>query len=619
MIDFDKVSLYFNIKEGTRNIFNNVSFFIDEGVYFLRGENGTGKSTLFKLLHKDLEPTEGRIDINDSRVFINNLSKRYNNYKVSTYFKILCYNRNITPSSSFIEKTKATFNIFSCWNKRIKNLRSNEKALVSLIDLVFQDYDIILLDEVFANVDENIANQVFHFIVCYYKNKTIICIDHSLKIKYKNSGLLKIANNNIILEKNYIKNDVEEHSSIVSSIKSVNRLKSTIINNFISFTNHLTYLLLSIFVLLLPILSFSFNTPKKDSTSFRPLVTITNYNEPSPNKKHMHFKVDEADSNLTSLINYITSDNGGFQAFTYIDKTLSFNEIKYFGGNEYFDVPTISLTVQVKSVYDLSSFVLTSSHYKIPELKVKKYEYIEDSRSLFISKELYDLFFSAKNFFNIISLVDMTLNDEFNKTYPLPIISFYHSEEKNIITNIKGLNELEFYNQVDDIKTKENCIYDPEIVGVPSLSNIYTKTILFSSGYIFDYLSKRNYSTYYFDSVTEYKNLIKKANKDNMIISSYDDYYKSYVKTYNQNIFINSLYYLILDSFLVYSLLSEKKRLNKLNYLIIFSTSLFESILFLALKYIVAFSISLVIPLTILLIAVFERIMKERKKENVKV
>lgn len=227
------------------------------------------------------------------------------------------------------------------------------------------------------------------------------------------------------------------------------------------------------------------------------------------------------------------------------------------------------------------------------------------------------MFFSAKNFFNIISLVDMALNDEFNKDYPYPIISFYHSEEKNIITNIDGLTELEFYNYVDDIKTKEKCIYDPGIVNFQLPSNDYIKTILFSSGYIFDYLNKRNYSTYYFDSVTEYKNIIKKANKNNMIISSYDDYYKSYVKTQNQNIFINSLYYLIIDSFLVYSLLSKKKRLNRLNCLIIFSTSLFESILFLALKYIVAFSLSLVIPLTILLIT-FERIMKERKKKNVK-
>lgn len=593
MINFDKVSLYFNIKEGTRNIFNNVSFNIDEGVYFLRGENGTGKSTLFKLLHKDIEPTEGRIDTGDSQVFINNLSKRYNNYKVSTYFKILCYNRNITPSSSFVEKTKAAFNIISCWNKRIKNLRSYERSLVSLIDLVFQDYDIILLDEVFANVDENIANQVFQFIVSYYKDKTIICIDHSLKIKFKNSGLLKISDNNISLEKNYIKTDIEKHSSIVSSTKSVNRLKSTIINNFISFSNHLTCLFLTIFVLLFPLLYFSLNTPKKDSTSFRSLVTITNYNDPSPNKNHMHFKVDEADNlGLTSRIYFNTINNSLFSSFTYIDKELRFDEIMYVGENDFFDSPTINIVVPVKSIYNLSSYYLTASHYKIPELKVKKYEYNKTSNSLFISKELYDLFFSAKNFFNIISLVDMALNDEFNKDYPYPIISFYHSEEKNIITNIDGLTELEFYNYVDDIKTKEKCIYDPGIVNFQLPSNDYIKTILFSSGYIFDYLNKRNYSTYYFDSVTEYKNIIKKANKNNMIISSYDDYYKSYVKTQNQNIFINSLYYLIIDSFLVYSLLSKKKRLNRLNCLIIFSTSLFESILFLALKYIVSGIIS---------------------------
>ena len=47
---------------------NDVNLEIDDGEFvFIVGDSGSGKSTIIKLLLKELEPTEGTITINEDR------------------------------------------------------------------------------------------------------------------------------------------------------------------------------------------------------------------------------------------------------------------------------------------------------------------------------------------------------------------------------------------------------------------------------------------------------------------------------------------------------------------------------------------------------------------------
>ena len=54
-----------NYENGTKAL-KNINLTIDDGEFvFITGRSGSGKSTLMKLLLKELEPTSGRIIVND--------------------------------------------------------------------------------------------------------------------------------------------------------------------------------------------------------------------------------------------------------------------------------------------------------------------------------------------------------------------------------------------------------------------------------------------------------------------------------------------------------------------------------------------------------------------------
>ena len=63
MIEMERVSKTY--ETGCKAV-KNVSFTVQDGEFvFIVGKSGSGKSTLLKLLLKELEPTKGRIVVND--------------------------------------------------------------------------------------------------------------------------------------------------------------------------------------------------------------------------------------------------------------------------------------------------------------------------------------------------------------------------------------------------------------------------------------------------------------------------------------------------------------------------------------------------------------------------
>jgi ABC-type bacteriocin/lantibiotic exporter with double-glycine peptidase domain len=178
------------------DIINNFNSSIRKGEkIILKGESGKGKSTLCKLLNKELLDYKGNIYINNKDIKdISNESFRDNVFYVSQnegIFKATIKD-NILLGRQVDEKYfKTVYSIchldrvekkyFFGLNTFIKDgsyLSGGERQLVLLARSLISKPKILILDEVLSEVNESLEYSIIKDIFKYFKNNTIIYISH---------------------------------------------------------------------------------------------------------------------------------------------------------------------------------------------------------------------------------------------------------------------------------------------------------------------------------------------------------------------------------------------------------------------------------------------------------
>lgn len=172
LVTFNNVSFKYVDKE----LLNNVSFTINETDKIgLLGINGTGKSTLLKLIVGELEPNEGII-------------YKKNNLKVAYLAqddKFVLEN-TILEEIARITKTKEeeSYNMKSILNKlglinherKIKELSGGEKKRLALACTLITPSDLIILDEPTNHLDIWMINWLEKYLIKF--NKAILLVTH---------------------------------------------------------------------------------------------------------------------------------------------------------------------------------------------------------------------------------------------------------------------------------------------------------------------------------------------------------------------------------------------------------------------------------------------------------
>ncbi|MFA6534308.1 MAG: ABC-F family ATP-binding cassette domain-containing protein [Patescibacteria group bacterium] len=176
ILSFNEVSFGYPDK---RLLLEEASFSVRAGAKLtLMGQNGAGKSTLFGLIHGELKPTSGQVNVTNSATIgtaFQMVAKSDFDLTVEEYFaKVFA----TVPANlkSQISKALAAVNLDIPTARIVGELSGGQQARLLLAVALIQNPDILLLDEPTNNLDQAGIDHLIQFLVMY--DKTVIVISH---------------------------------------------------------------------------------------------------------------------------------------------------------------------------------------------------------------------------------------------------------------------------------------------------------------------------------------------------------------------------------------------------------------------------------------------------------
>ncbi len=173
--------------------FNNVSFeyqekklLLDEVCFSVRqgakitlmGQNGSGKSTIFRLIKGEEKPTRGLVSVTNNATIgtaLQMVDKQDLDLTVEEYFAkaFLEVPGNI---KSQISKVMTAVNLTVPLHRKLGELSGGQQARILLAFALIQNPDILLLDEPTNNLDKAGIDHLIDFLITY--DKTVLVISH---------------------------------------------------------------------------------------------------------------------------------------------------------------------------------------------------------------------------------------------------------------------------------------------------------------------------------------------------------------------------------------------------------------------------------------------------------
>lgn len=176
IIRFDKVSFH---HDEDHPILDEVSFSIRENAKVtLMGQNGAGKSTIFKLMTGVYKPNEGAVHISkDASVAIAlQVMARERMEDTVREFFARAFAEKMYDLDRRIKDVLETVNLVAPLEKKIKEFSGGQQARLLLAYALIQEPDILLLDEPTNNLDQEGIDHLTGFLVMY--PKTVVVISH---------------------------------------------------------------------------------------------------------------------------------------------------------------------------------------------------------------------------------------------------------------------------------------------------------------------------------------------------------------------------------------------------------------------------------------------------------
>ncbi|MFA5021000.1 MAG: ATP-binding cassette domain-containing protein [Patescibacteria group bacterium] len=176
ILRFDEVSFEYSYH---KPILDEASFSVRRGSKItLMGQNGAGKSTIFNLINRRLQPKSGQVSITGDASIGSarqTLDRADFDLTLEKYFA-KAFRQPPANLKSRISKVLDAVNLAMPFERRVGEMSGGQQARLLLAFALIQNPDILLLDEPTNNLDQAGVDHLISFLVLY--EKTVIVISH---------------------------------------------------------------------------------------------------------------------------------------------------------------------------------------------------------------------------------------------------------------------------------------------------------------------------------------------------------------------------------------------------------------------------------------------------------
>jgi ABC-2 type transport system ATP-binding protein len=173
-------------------VLNDISFTLENNSFtLLVGENGSGKSTILKLISKHIQKTSGKIDVDGSVAYLQEKYTLPRHIDVKTYISFLesLYNVDLSYYVKYLDIPKI----------KIRELSKGNLQKLGIISLIASKAEILLLDEPSEGMDSETKKKFLSILSTFKKeDKTIVISTHDPK------DYIKLKTNTIYLREGTI-------------------------------------------------------------------------------------------------------------------------------------------------------------------------------------------------------------------------------------------------------------------------------------------------------------------------------------------------------------------------------------------------------------------------------
>jgi len=148
------------------------------GFHALFGPSGVGKTSFARIITGEIPDCEGAIH----RTGITRMAYTYNLERLPNWSTIARHLDDMIPTERLAEKAALieTFGLEPCMDQRFSQLSLGQKNRVNLLRYLLQGFDMLVLDESLANVDELTRERIILRIKALFPGTLFFYISHNV-------------------------------------------------------------------------------------------------------------------------------------------------------------------------------------------------------------------------------------------------------------------------------------------------------------------------------------------------------------------------------------------------------------------------------------------------------